>query len=297
MHRKRILCSFLVYLSLISWGFSQTRVNTERTPLGKIEHPDLNELSGIIVSRNNPKHFWVHNDSGDKARFFLIDSLGHLKKTIYLQGIVALDIEDIAWVELNGKSTIILADIGDNRAKRENVKLYVFEEPKLIDDNSKTDTLVKEKIETITLQYDGGAKDAEAIFVDPISKELYIISKREFKSALYKSDVFISQSKSSKLVKQLEFPFSFITAADISMKGDQIICKNLTNIYYWFRREGESISESMKRTFFTMAYASEPQGEAVAFDVNTSSFFTVSERPFGLDSYLYQYNFIQPKIK
>src|SRR5215813_4130738 len=97
-------------LLLLLWsfgGFAQQVIPTERVTKGKVADPALGEVSGIIASIQNPGMFWVHNDSGDEARFFLIDSAAQLKQIYYLEGVDAIDMEDIAWVELNGKAHII----------------------------------------------------------------------------------------------------------------------------------------------------------------------------------------------
>lgn len=237
--------------------------------------------------------FWVHNDSGDKARVYLIDSAANLKCTYQLEGIDAIDIEDIAWVELNGKSNIVLADVGDNLGQRSNISLYVFPEP-VFSKGTKQDTIAKTFISVKTLSYPGKARDAEAIFVDPLDKQFYVISKREFQSSLYTADVFGSAADRFQLKPLMRFPFTFITAADISSKRDAIIMKNLTNIYYWPIGSNESIVKALQKSYLPIPYEPKPQGEAITFDRLSDGFYTISERPFGLDSYLYYYNISKP---
>jgi hypothetical protein len=41
--------------------------------LAELSDKNLKEISGIAASINNPKHFWVHNDAGNKAEIYLID--------------------------------------------------------------------------------------------------------------------------------------------------------------------------------------------------------------------------------
>jgi hypothetical protein len=53
--------------------------------LAKISDPQLQEISGIIPSTYHEGMFWLHNDSGDKAQIYLIDSLGKLRHICYLE--------------------------------------------------------------------------------------------------------------------------------------------------------------------------------------------------------------------
>lgn len=272
---------------------AQEVMHGERFSKGKVSSPALGEISGIVSSINNPGMFWVHNDSGDEANIYLIDSLANLKITYRLEGINAVDIEDIAWVEVEGKSYIVLADIGDNLATRANISLYIFPEP-LYKSNQVNDTIPKNEINIKTLTYPGKARDAEAIFVDPMDKQFYLISKREFRSILYTAAIFETNKTHFVLKPLISFPFTFITAADISPRRDALIMKNLTSIYYWPLRNNMSISKALSEPYLPVPYEPEPQGEAITFDRSSDGFFTISERPFGLDSYLYYYHISKP---
>jgi len=44
--------------------------------IGRVEHPPIDEMSGIVRSRWQENVWWVHNDSGDEPRLFAIDSTG-----------------------------------------------------------------------------------------------------------------------------------------------------------------------------------------------------------------------------
>ncbi len=293
MLTKKLLIGLLLLLSSLNplglWG--QELLPAVRKSLGKASHPALNELSGIISSGIYPGKYWVHNDSGDEARIFLIDSLAKLNHEFRLAGVHARDVEDIAWVKIDGKNYIVLADIGDNQAKRQDISLYVFEEPVL---RQKLDTIPASAIRSIRLQYPDKARDAEAIFVDPLDQQFYLISKRDFHSAVYTAAIFQEAKTSFRLHKVMELPFNFITAADMASDGSGILMKNLTQVYYWPRLAQEPLPSALKKPYFKVAYSAEPQGEAIAFDRADSSFVTISERPFGLDAYLYQYKFTKP---
>lgn len=270
---------------------AQTEIEAQRISKGKLIAPELTEVSGLISSSVNHNCFWTHNDSGDLARVYLIDSTAKLLKTYLLEGIQVKDVEDIACVTIKDKSYIILADIGDNRGVRKNIQLIIFEEPKYYFD-SDLHVISKASIEVKNLVYPGNGRDAEAIFVDPIDHMFYLISKREFQSTLYTADIF-GEVKDNYLLKSvINFPFTFVTAADISEHGDAIIIKSLTKVYFWYRDPKKSLKSELAKSYKNIVYQAEPQGEAICFAKQSSkSFFTLSERPLGLDSYLYYYKF------
>ena len=41
---------------------------------GSVSVSGLSECSGLVASRNNVNVLWVHNDSGDSARLFALDT-------------------------------------------------------------------------------------------------------------------------------------------------------------------------------------------------------------------------------
>ena len=43
------------------------------TQVGTVAHGSLDEISGLVVSRQNAGVLWVHNDSGDSARVFAMN--------------------------------------------------------------------------------------------------------------------------------------------------------------------------------------------------------------------------------
>ncbi len=266
-------------------------VDVVREPLGKVKDSRLNELSGLERSVKHPQCFWTHNDSGDSARFFLIDTLANLKATYRLEGINAIDIEDIAIYTHNGKTYLVLADIGDNLGRRKNVQLYIFEEPDV--EEGRIDHIIsREQIRILTLTYPDKARDAEAIFVDPLDLTCYLIAKRDFHVGVYPIDIVNAKTETSLVLKKaFELPITFVTAASISTDGQYILVKNLTDIFFWKREEGSSIQNAVAKQPIRLCYTPEPQGEAICFDHKNSLFYTISERPLGLDAYLYRYTF------
>lgn len=279
-----------IYSIVIGFIFVPVALLAQGIKLGKLTNPKLSEVSGIIPYSHQKNHFWVHNDSGDKAQIYLIDDKAGLKSTVQFEGINVVDCEDIARVNINSVPYLLLADIGNNLKNRDVLSLYLFPEPKV---NANEHIIPRTDIKKIDIKYADKKRDAEAIFIDPVDQEVYIISKRDFKSALFSFSLKKNTHDEDviRLLPQMELPFTFTTSADISPDGRFIVVKNLTHIYLWPRNTNNSIIKTLAGPYIQIPYTPEPQGEAVCFDLDDRYIYTISERPLGLESYLYKYKY------
>lgn len=134
---------------------------------GKVKHEDIDEASGLIVTDN---WLWIHNDSGDSPTLYAIDQEGNPRATTLITGAFSRDWEDMTAFSENEKNYFLIGDIGDNKERSPEVTFYVVERP-----TSNTPTPL---LYTFTATYkDIGSKDAEAIVVDPLTKDLLLITK------------------------------------------------------------------------------------------------------------------------
>lgn len=282
MQRSFILSCFLICSSILAFGQQPQR-------LGRVSDPQLQEISGIIPSVVNKGLFWVHNDSGDDSQVYLIDSLCNLLQTFVLEGVRLIDAEDIAWFVMDGEPYVLLADVGNNLRNRDTLSLHIFKEP-VFDATISKAKISASAITTLKFKYPDRTRDAEAVFVDPVDHRVYVISKRDFRSQVFSSPLSLDDNVLHVLKPEMELPFNFVTAADISRDGKHILIKNLVQVFYWKRENGEKIGDVLRRTSRSIPYKIESQGEALCFDSYGNPFFyTISERPLGLDSYLYKY--------
>ena len=93
---------------------------------GRLDAPVLDECSGIVASRRYAGVFWVHNDSGDRARFFAVDGGGGLLAVVVVDGARNVDWEDIA---VDDSGHVYLGDVGNNLNERRDLVVYVVDEP------------------------------------------------------------------------------------------------------------------------------------------------------------------------
>lgn len=282
---------------------------------GKLDTDEIKEASGLAASVNNPDLLWAHNDGGDKARIFLIDKEAHLKAIVSLKEIKNRDWEDIAVGPgpETGKSYVYVGDIGDNESEHKYKFIYRIEEP-VIDWKTRSDTSVT-SFDCIKFQLPDGSRDAESLLVDPLTRDIYIFSKREIKVNLYRLPYPQSTTEvvqAELVLPKLEFNqyearsvskkgdetlingyhstfYNQIVGCDISRDGLEVLIKSYSSMYYWKREKDESIHDALKRTPMLLPYDPEPQGEAVTFDVDGEGYYTLSEERGKLPQRLFFY--------
>ncbi|MDI9873148.1 hypothetical protein [Flectobacillus rivi] len=253
-----------------------------------VENQAIDEASGIAASYLNPHKFWVHNDSGGDNVLFLIDDKGHGFQQVHLEGIKNRDWEDIAVVKHGGSSEIYIADTGDNFKWHSTKFIYRFKEPSM---GEKSDMTISH-IETIEFEYPDGRKDAECLLIDPVSKDIFIISNREAEKHIYR----LKYPQSTQKVNTAEFvgilnaskekPTDdkasrqdlYVTSGTISNKGDEILVKNYKNIFYWKKLPNESIAQALQHSAIVLPYEVESQGEAVSFSQDLTEYYTITEK-------------------
>jgi hypothetical protein len=92
------------------------------------------ECSGIVRSRKTADLFWTHNDSGDEPRIYPIHRDGSAYRSatdpdisgVLIEGATHIDWEDIATFD---DGTLVIADMGNNGNRREDLSLYFVAEP------------------------------------------------------------------------------------------------------------------------------------------------------------------------
>ena len=240
------------------------------------------ELSGLVASQTNSTLLWAHNDSGDQNTLYLLDKQGNTKGAVTLENATNRDWEDIAYASFADGNYLYIGDIGDNTAVYDDYVIYRAKEPML------TGTLpfsFSLKTEKITFHYADGKYDAECLLIDHQTKDLYIVTKREAKSRLYRLPYPQSFTTLNTAQFVTELPFNYCTAGDISADNQDILLKNYQQVFYWKRRSGETLADVFKRepTLLTYPADQERQGEAIAWATDASGFYTVGEKLAGFD--------------
>lgn len=247
----------------------------EPIPIAKTLPPLLiDEASGIADSKANPGYLWVQQDGGNPNDIALLSHEGAMLKKINIKPVINRDWEDMAISKgpVAGTNYIYLADIGDNASAASQYFIYRFAEP-----TSSIDTVFS--CDKITFQYPDGPHDAEAIFVDHVTNDIFIITKQDNPSRIYKLTYPQSTGAANTAVFIGSLSFGGATASAISTDGKEILVKTYTSVYYWKRNTAQTIEQALATVPLTLAYQLEPQGEAICFKNDNSGFFTLSERP------------------
>jgi hypothetical protein len=260
--------------------------------MGDLNNRAIDEASGIAVSRQDFNYIWTHNDSGDMNRIFLLGKDGTYRGTFRLLGAGNRDWEDMAIgpgpsEDLN---YLYIGEFGDNLARYPIKYIYRLPEPDINLADSTIQWVDIEAVDRIPFVYpDGIMMDAETLLVDPWSKDIYIITKREFPVTVYKLPFPQSTTDTTVALKYGTLPFTTATAGDISADGKKILVKTYDKVFLWTRVEGESIRDAFMRQPIRVPYSPEMQGEAIAFPENESGYYTLSESRGGITPVVYFY--------
>lgn len=271
-----VTCIFFIQCQQELDSIAPSALPFESVPVASVvTSGTIDEASGIADSKTNPGFIWVQQDSGNPAELFLVNYNGSVQKKIPVKGITNRDWEDIAVGSgpVAGVNYVYIAETGDNNAAYSNYTVYRFPEPA-----STTDTIFT--ADKLSFRYPDGSHDAEAMLLDNETRDIYIITKRDTVSRIYKLAFPQSTTTINSATLVGSFAFNGITAAALSPDGKEILVKTYTAVFYWKRNAGESIIAALQRSPVTLGYQLEPQGEAICFKNDNSAFLTLSEKPF-----------------
>jgi len=216
--------------------------------IADVESAGLDEVSGLAVSGRFADLLWAINDSGHGSGRNVLTSLttdGERIADVELTSIENNDWEDIAvgpGPEF-GRSYLYIADIGDNHENRGSITVYRFLEP----DPGHPPA----NIETLRFEYPGDrAKDAESLFVDPLTADLYIVTRKRHasqKTRVYRATA--PQSTTEKTILDKVFDENDNQDLDTSIVGADIT------------RDGLQVA-LIRRDGMPMLYQRHPDGPA-----------------------------------
>jgi len=165
--------------------------------------PEIDEASGLVLSRQMPGVMWTHNDhdpgasNNENNRIYAVNEGGDLLATVQFQLSGGLDIvpgqsfvelEDISFGYGPGADPdyLYLADTGDNTHQRDYASLYRFAEPVFTPDaqNPVTINISESELDATRFRYesltdpDGIAEpNVEAMFIDPATGHTFLVEK------------------------------------------------------------------------------------------------------------------------
>ena len=253
--------------------------------LGTVSFNALTEASGLAASRRNYMVLWSHND-GSGNNIYAMTTNGTRLATFDLTKNVN-DLEDIAVGPgpVPGVHYLYVGDIGgaaETNELRSSVKLIRTPEP-LVEYQWATNarSLDFNSVLDFTLVYPDGSYDAEVLMVDPLTADVWIGTKQNGSTRLYRANV---NSATNNQVINLEFvrtvSFDNASSGDISPDGTQIALRREDAARLWQRCDAESINTSFSRAGVAVPVIgppTEPNGEGIAFLADNSGYMTISE--------------------
>lgn len=249
---------------------------------GTVTAPELNEVSGLAASTTNPGVLWVHNDSGDAARAFAISDTGTLLGTYTVTGAAAQDWEDMALGPGPRPDEptrfLYFGDIGDNGEQRSSITVHRVAEP-TVDASIPSGAVALSGAETLTFTYPDGPHNAETLMVDT-DGSLYILTKQSESTTIFRAPPGLAAGSTTVLTDvgtvELEED-ALLTAGDISASGDAVALRTYGQVHLYARAAGSTIAATLTGKSCEGEVADEPQGEAITFSADGSSYLTLSE--------------------
>jgi hypothetical protein len=250
----------------------------------------LSEVSGIAASHRHEDVLYVANDGGNAARLYAISRRGGKLATFRVAGAENTDWEDLASFEMDGRDWLLVADTGDNGGLRRTLQLHVFEEPAKIADG------VLRPAWTIVFRWPDGARDCEAVAVDPVRREVLLVSKKRRPPELFSlplqpgADGTLVARPLGKVAgvpegdkdevaanPELARIRSQVTSADIAPDGHAFALMTYRDVLLYPRRGREGWAAALSRAPEIHALPLLPQAEALAWSPDGLGLYATGE--------------------
>ena len=248
----------------------------------KLSMDALNESSGLAFSHLDAAYIWSHNDSGDKARLLSFNQSGKYCGRVYLDGVKAVDWEDMASFDDNGPR-LLVADVGDNSANRESVSLYLFDEPHPRK-KSKVDSF-----QHLVVRYADGAQNCESVAVDIKNRRILLLGKAALLATMHEIPLPLPPENSepegkvtklnvtTKAIQRIAIPMA--TGMDLCPKTGDLWVSSYFHAYRYPAAKRVSLESRLKRIPDMIELPKLKQVEAIAIDDKGRIWVTSEGKP------------------
>jgi hypothetical protein len=263
-----------------AFGVSVEYGKPEQT--GEITSPALPEVSGLTAARTVRGGWWVVNDGGNGALLHLLGGKGRLLASVRVRGLENRDWEELASGPApGGRRYLYVGDIGDNDEARDDLAVYRVPEP------ARTARSVMPT--ALPFRYPDGRHDAEAMFVDPGSGRIYVITKARTPQVdpcrVYRFPLPLRPGRRVTLepvagrFAQLLGPVALVTGAGLSPDGTRLAVRTYLQAWEWQRRTASPFAALFAASPQEVGLALESQGESIAYTTDGRALVTTSENP------------------
>jgi len=243
---------------------------------------EISESSGLACSRQAAGVFWTHNDSGDSARLFAFNAKGEHLAVCTVVGAEVRDWEDLASFTMRGQSFLLIADTGDNDAVRPACSLYVVREPAVGTPARPAEIRARVALR-IDFRYEDGARDCEAVAIDPTTLTIYLCSKEMGGGRIYalpwprdKATPGSPPHVARAVGTFAEAPLP--TAMDISPDGRRAVVLTYADAYEYARGPREDWAAAFARKPRVLKMPRRNQGESIGYGPDGKTLYLTSER-------------------
>jgi hypothetical protein len=263
-------------------GFEKAEV------IARITSKDINESSGLAVSRCQPDVFWTHNDSGDGPFIYAFNSNGESLGTFKIPNVKNIDWEDMATIRTpDGECFLFIGEIGDNELKRDVHEIYRLPEPLVTRKASVPSKVAPEMTsepEFIHFRYPDARYNAEALFVEPTSQTIYVVSKQfSGPATVYKLQPDFANPSTQSAVKITEIslpasPVGLVTGGSISPDGKHVVlCDYYAGYEFILPAEAKEFDEIWKKPPLAFDLGPRTVGESIAFGDDANTIYATTE--------------------
>jgi hypothetical protein len=286
---------FSVSCSNISFGGSEHAIiESENGGFEKAEviarfaSKEINESSGLAVSKCQPHVFWTQNDTADGPFIYALNSRGVSLGTFRIPNARNIDWEDMATVKTTaGECFLFIGEIGDNDLKRDVHEIYRLHEPVVSNANggtSKAEPLAGPEPEVLHFKYPDGQFNAEALMFEPTTQNIYVVTKEfsgpasvyELRPDFSSADVQVAE-KIAEISLQAS-PIGLVTGGSISPDGKRVVlCDYFAGYEFTLPPEAKKFDEIWKERPVAFDLGPRKVGESVAFGDDVNNIFATTE--------------------
>lgn len=262
-HRRLLIPGLLIGLLAIVLFSSLVRKadGAEAVPeaVSTISDPAITESSGLVVSTDDDDLAYTINDSGSSPIVYAIEiSSGTTVGTTRLDG----ELVDTEALSVDPQGTLWIADTGDNRSVRTDVALYSTPAPGRASGAATSNS-------RFPISYPGGPLDVEALAINPVSGEKFLISKGLFGGTVFAlPDPLVEDQDNRAVALEGDIP-GIVTDASFTPDGRFVVARDYSEAYV--------LDASTWQILSSQELPSAKQGETLAFEASGRSFLVGSE--------------------
>jgi hypothetical protein len=268
--------------------------------VGRIASDRILECSGIDASTRADDLLWAINDGGHGPFLYALGEDGRHRGRVKIVGAGNRDWEGIDTFVWQGRSMILIADVGDNHRRHDRHTLYIIAEPYLAGERLQQSATVNVAWR-IDFTYPGSRHDAEGVAVDTAAKQVLILTKRDTPPLLFALP--LSGSSTGRVVaarrvavldqipppsnQDRQYPFGELrsqpTALDLSADGRMLVVLTYKHAYLFSRGAAVSWATALKRQPVLLRlplpedHPDLRQREAICFSLDAMSLLVTSE--------------------